>query len=557
MDTCGEPPLLANREAAVLLWEDCGTGMWYLRATAGGSISKVSYEGTIVSDRAFSSVNPAGVESGDLLATPTNDQILFQFNVSKDRTDGLDFLFPARANVCVSLDTPGASLLVGAGRTPVSGSLDLTTLGSCGASPSCGEPDYDPSVQAGLRIWQDCTTGTWEVRASGGGSASVSTYQGRVVASQAFSSIEPVSLENNDSLNTPTTKSITYDLNVTGPWEDGFRFENPDAASVCVDSDVAGEKVLVGPTGVVASTPFNLADLGACAASSDSNRPAECSRAPVISTTRETQPYLEDGEPDVTTAGELPYPRISIGTGLRRIEPERHSKYDVIFGKGFLINDIGKVQAINPDVEGLRLNSALAFQAYDGKTCSASAGVPFAGTGPSTQGCNMFAGHWLYKAGTQLTGAVSAGATQLRVQNANSFVVGEYVVIYDAPAGSFKNAEHARITAVSKSTNTLTVSRGYKSTAASHSVGAIVAAHALGQGTDKRLWAWNQSSTCPKDGSGRRWNQVMADWLAVNYDKDANGNPVKAKIDGVIFDADAHFLQSRERRRCRQRPDRR
>ena len=67
VDSCGEPPLLADSEAAVLLWEDCGTGMWHMRATAGGSLYPVSYEGTIVSDRPFNSVAPASIESGDLL----------------------------------------------------------------------------------------------------------------------------------------------------------------------------------------------------------------------------------------------------------------------------------------------------------------------------------------------------------------------------------------------------------------------------------------------------------------------------------------------------------
>jgi hypothetical protein len=223
---------------------------------------------------------------------------------------------------------------------------------------------------------------------------------------------------------------------------------------------------------------------------------------------------------------------------------EADSKYDIVAIRGNLLSQIGRIQAINPGFVGLRLMSGLAYQGYNrSDACAYDDGMPFGGTGSSTQGCNVFAGHWLYKAGTKLTSTVNASATSLRVQNANSFVVGEYVVIYDAPARSFNNAEHARITAVSKSTNTLTVARGYKSKAASHSTGAIVAAHVLGQGTNKLLWAWNQSSACPKDANGKQLNQVLADWLATNYDKDGAGKPLNGKIDGVLFDADFHYLE--------------
>jgi hypothetical protein len=37
-------------------------------------------------------------------------------------------------------------------------------------------------------------------------------------------------------------------------------------------------------------------------------------------------------------------------------------------------------------------------------------------------------------------------------------------------------------------------------------------------------------------------NQLMAEWLAANYDKDANGKATTAKIAGVMFDTDFHFI---------------
>ncbi len=550
IQTCGQPQLLANTVAAVLLWEDCGTGLWHMRATGGGSQLSITYEGTVVSDQPFNSVTPSQVESGDLLATPTNDQILYQFNVNRARVDGLEFLFPATANVCFSVNTPGARLLVGPQRTPVSQSLNLRTLGPCDSTPSCGNPNVDASTQSGRWLWQDCTTGNWEMRTTGGGSGSIVTYAGGISSDRVFTSVQPVGLERgatgSDSLTTPTTKSIAYRMNVIGAGVDGLRFSHPNAARVCVQGDGAGEIFYVGPTRTIAKTPFNLADLGACPSGTNTTTPPGSGGSTVPSG---AWPYLDDGDPnDVAGTGpsvvaNLGFPRIQAGQTLPRGETESNSKYDGVAIKGYDLAEVAAVQAINPDFLGLRLMSALAYQDFNNNnTCSTSQGIPFGGTGPLTQGCKVFAGHWLYRVGTKLTQGISANQTSMSVQNASSFSAGEYVVIYDAPAGSFNNAEHARITAVSRTTNTLTVARGYRSISTGHAAGAIVAAHTTGQGGDPRLWAWNQSSTCPRDGSGRQLNQVLADWLVANFDRDTNGQRVNGTIAGVLFDADFHFL---------------
>lgn len=154
----------------------------------------------------------------------------------------------------------------------------------------------------------------------------------------------------------------------------------------------------------------------------------------------------------------------------------------------------------------------------------------------------MFAGHWLYQAGSPLTQAINASARTLRVRDASRFAVGQYVVIYDAPAGSFRNAEHARVSGRNLSTNTLTLaSRGFKSNPRSHGVGAIVAQHVLGQGTNPQLWAFNMTTQSPRDGAGRTFAQFYADWLAKNLSRYKDGRESGVNIAGIVFDADVYF----------------
>ena len=113
-------------------------------------------------------------------------------------------------------------------------------------------------------------------------------------------------------------------------------------------------------------------------------------------------------------------------------------------------------------------------------------------------------------------------------------------MIYNAPAGSFTNAEHARITAINTSTKTLTVAaRGFKSTAISHPAGAIVAQHVIGQGAGHpENWSYNMSTQSPRDANGNTASQALANWAAANVFIDHKGNHVNIRMDGIQFDAD-------------------
>src|SRR5215207_5428228 len=239
--------------------------------------------------------------------------------------------------------------------------------------------------------------------------------------------------------------------------------------------------------------------------------------APFIS--RASQPYLDDSNKSAPGSSGAPsfdqhlYPRVLQHEMMGGATAYALSKYNFIDVHGVSFDAAEAVQSNSPSTMILRHISGREYQGYtQNDPCYISTGVAFAGTGPSSQGgpkaagCNIYAGHWLYKAGSPLTQGATASVLTLHVQDASRFTVGQYVVIYDAPAGSFRNPEHALVAARDTSKKTVTLrSRGYKSSAVSNGVGSIVAQHVLGQGTDNRLWAFNFSSRSPKDGSGRIW----------------------------------------------------
>ncbi len=227
---------------------------------------------------------------------------------------------------------------------------------------------------------------------------------------------------------------------------------------------------------------------------------------------------------------------------------EAYSKYHFIDAHGFEYDKFEQVQSnFSPDTMMLRHIGARDYQSYTAAYCKISGGVAFEATtavsqgGPVGAGCGIYAGHWLYEAGTKLRAGVNATATTLQVEDASRFTKNHYIVIYDAPAGSFKNAEHARVTAINVSNRTITVARGYKSNNVQHAAGSIVAPHVLGQGTDPRLWAWNFSSVSPRDGNNKTFGEFYADWLGKNWLRHKTGESTTADVAGILFDTDFYF----------------
>ena len=272
------------------------------------------------------------------------------------------------------------------------------------------------------------------------------------------------------------------------------------------------------------------------------------------------QPYLDDANQDganqaalavdgTPTTQQHGYPRFYAHENFGGLSAQALSRYQFIVVHGIHLDTVGAISGFAPDNMVLRHISGRAYQGFtQTDPCHIGMAVAFAGTGPVSQGgpegngCDIFAGHWLYKAGSRLTAPATTGALTLQVENAGRFEAGQYVVIYDAPAGSFDNAEHAKVTAVNQSANTLTLqARGFKSAPKAHPAGAIVAQHVIGQGPENELWAFNTTSQSPKDGAGKTFGQFYAEWLSKNYKRYKNGVLTTANVVGILFDADFYF----------------
>ncbi len=258
--------------------------------------------------------------------------------------------------------------------------------------------------------------------------------------------------------------------------------------------------------------------------------------------------YLDDAniQPDApTVSGNFPKVALTETQSVNGTVQE-WSRYDVIGGKAGMASKIAAAQAVNPELKfhfSFHPRSYLGYLHND--PCEIALGMPFNQTGSASQGCSMFAGHWLYRAGTTLTSGIGANQTDIRVADASRLSPGDYVVIYNSPAGSFVNAEHARVQSVDTSYNpdrVILSNRGYKSNRIAHSSNSIIAAHEVGRAGDNRNWAYNLATNAPRDGSNRTAANVMADWIVANWTKNSRGQNTSVRPDGVYFDEDGYIL---------------
>ncbi|BFM06559.1 hypothetical protein [Halioxenophilus aromaticivorans] len=223
---------------------------------------------------------------------------------------------------------------------------------------------------------------------------------------------------------------------------------------------------------------------------------------------------------------------------------EQYTKYDIISTGSEVAKKVAQIQAANPDSTWFKGSQVAEYLEYihGNNHCWHGKGIPFQTTGGKTEGCSVYAGHWLYQAGTKTSQAINTGTTTVKVADSARFSVGSYAVIYNAPAGGFANAEHVKIIGKNNSTKTLTIQRGFKSAARSHSSGSIIAQHVVGQGGSTLNWKFNVSTKSPKDGNGRTYSQAAIQFFKNNSTKDYKGNKTSVKLSGFLFDSDFHYL---------------
>ena len=106
---CGQPDYNARTAALLIVWEDCNTGLWHLRATAGGDFAH--YTGSIISNKPFSLVRGISIERHDNINTSNPNRIDFSLKTWGGGQDGIMFSFPQDTEVTLELtDTSNVSI---------------------------------------------------------------------------------------------------------------------------------------------------------------------------------------------------------------------------------------------------------------------------------------------------------------------------------------------------------------------------------------------------------------------------------------------------------------
>ena len=128
--TCGSPSYNPATDRALLVFQNCSTGRWSLRATAGG-VNTV-FQGSLDSSQPLSNQTPFRLEASDQFDISNPSRIVFSLVVGGTGQDGFDFGSTAGASVCVNVLAPAGFRRRGrTSRTPKAPPFDLVTLGPC------------------------------------------------------------------------------------------------------------------------------------------------------------------------------------------------------------------------------------------------------------------------------------------------------------------------------------------------------------------------------------------------------------------------------------------
>jgi hypothetical protein len=247
-----------------------------------------------------------------------------------------------------------------------------------------------------------------------------------------------------------------------------------------------------------------------------------------------------------------PFPRVAATTFLGDGKNwEEASKYQVLSGQAGGASRAQKLHEYasnhGRDITILRY---LSPRAYQGE----GLGIPLR---------EIYPGHWLLEAGTTTKGSIDSSTKTIPVADTSVFQgrVGYYAMIFDAKGknsgltpddtGFWANAEDVKI--VSVGSGSITVQRGYdastgtfkSSLSTSHTANSRIAVHATGSFTGPSTWAYNQSTTSPKNESGQRLSVAMATWVAKHLNDSFDNGAYKTfpgAWDGVLFDSTVYWL---------------
>jgi hypothetical protein len=259
----------------VLLWKDCGSNVWSLRAK-GGRIDTFKHitAGKIIADAPFSQVSAFNLAGSDTLDNSGITEIDFSVGVWYANDRGFNFSTAGQTQSCFDLTTQEIpTLIVGGSKKKGTVPFDLVTLEACiplpPADPECGDPQVSGPDDFGVFVWKNCgyqgPESRWNVTIGGGGS-SWAGYAG-VIESDGVISATGVDLEPNDTLDsTPGDEQVDFVLFVGGTGIDGFQIDVPAASTTCFAPEFfsSGQTYYLGAERAPITGNFDMLTLAAC-----------------------------------------------------------------------------------------------------------------------------------------------------------------------------------------------------------------------------------------------------------------------------------------------------
>lgn len=129
---CGAPSYNPRTETTMVIWKDCVTERWKMRALAGSG--STTYRGVLTTSQAPTLLKGFSLESTDKLdSDPAPTKVVFTFTVAKGTVDGLDLKLAPNSSGCLDVTAKGAAapIVFGHHRVPRDVPFDLRTGGAC------------------------------------------------------------------------------------------------------------------------------------------------------------------------------------------------------------------------------------------------------------------------------------------------------------------------------------------------------------------------------------------------------------------------------------------
>ena len=260
-----KPNYAVTDNAIMSVWKTDNT--WNIEVT--GDADGSHFRGKIVGNQQIQNLTQYGFEASDSVwyTDASGNSLEFSMIAGDNSTDGISFNMPYEGDAKLYLEMEGgenvtldlgssfindyiAALEVTAPapapvyEAPVEQSYEASNLMSepisaglelDGDSLFSGQPNYVPSEQTGLIVWN--TDDVWHMEATGTTATLLSNYQGRIVSDQPIEDLSIYNLEESDRIEyaDESHKVIDFSMNVVNQGMDGVSFKAAEGASVFLE----------------------------------------------------------------------------------------------------------------------------------------------------------------------------------------------------------------------------------------------------------------------------------------------------------------------------------